>query len=88
MKMVFHQAKGVNLEAGFLASLGQGFDKIMAVAIINEDGFPTISPAQDMIDRPGILDAQLPWHRPIVPQCTERGKRKTVQIYGLTPLTL
>jgi hypothetical protein len=44
VKVVFHQAKGVNLEACLLASLGQSLDEIMAVAIIEEDGFPAIAP--------------------------------------------
>jgi hypothetical protein len=30
IKMVFHQTKGMNLEAGFLAGLAQGFDEIMS----------------------------------------------------------
>jgi len=59
---------------------------VMAVAIIHNDGFPTISPAQEMIDRAGILDAQLPWHRSILPQRAEDGKRKTAQICGLITL--
>jgi hypothetical protein len=82
MKMVFHQTKGMNLEAGFLASLGQGLDEIMAIAIIDEDGFPTISPVQDMIDRAGILNAYLTWHPSILPQKTHGGKCINRQIYG------
>jgi hypothetical protein len=35
--MVFHQTKGMNLEAGFLAGLAQGFDEITAIALIKED---------------------------------------------------
>src|SRR5665213_3130291 len=62
MKMIFHQTKGVNLESGFLASLGQSLDEIMTIPIIPEDGSPAIPPAEHMIDRAGILNANLPWH--------------------------
>jgi hypothetical protein len=85
MKMVFHQTKGMNLEAGFLAGLAQGFDEIMAIALIKEDGFATISPAQDMIDRAGVLNAYGTCHPPILPQKTPGGQCKNGQIYGLTP---
>ena len=86
MKMVFHQTKGMNLEAGFLAGLAQGFDEIMAIALIKEDGFATISPAQDMIDRAGVLNAYGTCHPPILPQKTPGGQCKNGQIYGLTPV--
>src|ERR1039458_5020138 len=77
MKMVFHQTKGMNLEAGFLASLGQGLDEIMTIPVIQKDGFPTISPAQDMIDRAGILNAYLTWHQSILPQKRMLASAKT-----------
>jgi hypothetical protein len=86
MKMVFHQTKGMNLEAGFLAGLAQGFDEIMAIALIKEDGFATISPAQDMIDRAGVLNADGTCHPSILPQKTPGGQCKNGQIYGLTPV--
>jgi hypothetical protein len=80
--MVFHQTKGVNFEAGFLASLGQGFDEIMTISIVNEDGFPTISPVQDMIDRAGILDAYLTRHPAILPQKTPLPSTKSCKSMG------
>jgi hypothetical protein len=36
----------------------------MAIPVIKEDGFPTVSPAQDMIDRTGILHAHWTRHHP------------------------
>jgi hypothetical protein len=77
----------VNLEAGFAAGLGQGFEEIMAIAVIAKDRCPPISPAQDMIDCAWILNAHLPWHQSILPQTTEAGKDKIEHIHGLTPLT-
>jgi len=43
--VVAHQAEGVNLPAGFLARLGQGFDEILPVHIIEENVLATISTA-------------------------------------------
>jgi hypothetical protein len=54
----------------------------MAMAIIKENRFPVIVPAQDMIDRTGILNAHLAQHHSIVTQKPHRGKCNTGQIYG------
>jgi hypothetical protein len=66
----------------------QGFDEIMAIGLIKEDGFTTISPAQDMIDRAGVLSANGTCYPSILPQRTPGGKCKNGQIYGLTPAPL
>ena len=63
VKMVFHQAKGMNLKTGLLAGLGQGLEEVMAIAIIPEQGFPAVSPIEQMIDRPGIFNACLTRHK-------------------------
>jgi hypothetical protein len=77
MKMVFHQTKGMNLEAGFLAGLAQGFDEIMAIGLIKEDGFTTICQAQDMIDRAGVLNAYGTCYPSIPPQKRPEASAKT-----------
>jgi hypothetical protein len=57
----------------------------MAIAVIEEDRFPPVSPAQDMIDRARILNAHLPWHQSILPQPTDTCNREIGHIFGLTP---
>jgi hypothetical protein len=64
MKVVFHQAKGMNFETGLLAGLGQGLDEVVTIAIIPEDGFPAVSTIEHMIDRPRIFKAYLTRHNP------------------------
>jgi hypothetical protein len=74
--MILHQTVTVNLEPGLLAGLGQRLDKIVAIPVIQEDRTFAVSPAQDVIDRSGILHAYLTWHPSILPQKTHGGKCK------------
>jgi hypothetical protein len=62
MKVVLHQAKGMNLKTGLSAGLSQRLDEVVTIAIIPEYGFPAVSTIEHMIDRPGIFDAQLTRH--------------------------
>ena len=64
MKMIPHQAIGMDLKAGFQACFCERFQKVLPVDVVMKDVFPTISPAHDVIDRSGIFDADLPWHEP------------------------
>ena len=43
MKMIRHEDEGVNLPAGLGANLGGGFDKALAIRIINEDGLAPVA---------------------------------------------
>jgi len=63
MKMISHQTISVDLEAGFLTRLGQGLEEIVAVPLIQKDRFPAVSPAEEMINGPGIFDSDLARHR-------------------------
>jgi hypothetical protein len=60
--MIGHEAKSMDLPAGFLASLAQRLQKIMPVDIAQIDGLPTVAPAHDVVHGTRILDACLPWH--------------------------
>jgi hypothetical protein len=62
MKMVGHEAKAVNLPAGFRRGFLQGREKPMAVVIIAEDQFTVIASIHHVVDCPWILDAHLPSH--------------------------
>jgi hypothetical protein len=51
MKMVAHQAIGMDLPTGLLAGLSQGFEKVLAVHIINENVLPAVTTAHHVVDR-------------------------------------
>jgi len=50
VKVIGHQAPGVNLPIGLLAGLLQGLEKQPPVRIVVENGLPPISPAHHMVD--------------------------------------
>jgi hypothetical protein len=52
------------------------------ISVLQEDGFPTISPAWDMIERAGILNAYLARPQSIQPLKMHGGTCKTGQMYG------
>jgi hypothetical protein len=53
MKVVLHQAKGMNFKTSLFAVLAQGLDEVVTIAIIPEYGFPAVSTIEHMIDCPG-----------------------------------
>jgi hypothetical protein len=57
----------MHLEAGLFARLSQSLEKIVVIALVQEDGLPLVSPAQDMVNRSGIFNAHLARHQPILP---------------------
>lgn len=57
MKMIPHQAIGMNLPIGLGAGFAQGGDETLAVPVVLEDRLAMIAPIHDMIDRAGILYA-------------------------------
>lgn len=60
--MIGHEDIGVNLPAGLGARLGKGFDKALAVRIVEEDRLAPVAAIHDVVDRTGILDSQLAGH--------------------------
>jgi hypothetical protein len=50
----------MNLPPCLLASLGKGFEEVLAVDIVQKDILPSIASAHNMVHRPGILNANLP----------------------------
>jgi hypothetical protein len=87
MKVVLHQAVGVNHKAALPARLGQGLEEIMAIALIQEDRLTLVPSAHDMVNRSGIFNAHLARHERILPRLIRRASRKYGQSYGLTPMT-
>jgi hypothetical protein len=60
--MIAHQAVSMHLPIGLLARLGQCFQKILSIHVVEENILPAISPAHYVIHRSGIFDAQIAWH--------------------------
>ena len=52
----------MDLPAGFVARLAEGFKKTPAILIVFENRLPPISPVHDVIDRPWILHPQFAHH--------------------------
>ena len=52
----------MNLPVGPLAGLGQRFDEIMPIHIIQKNGFLSITPAHDVIHSARIFNTSLAWH--------------------------
>src|ERR1039457_6989774 len=64
VKVVAHEAIRVHLPTGLLARLRERLQQPLPVLVILEDGLPPVAPIHHVIDRPRILDAQLPSHAP------------------------
>src|ERR1043166_166478 len=64
MKMIAHQAPGVDAPTGSGTSLIQALQEKLAVCVRFEDCFATIAPAHNMVDGPRILNSQLSSHTP------------------------
>ena len=65
VEMVAHQAIRRHLKTGFVAGFGQGFEKILPIDVIQENSFPPIAPAHDVINGSGIFDSRLARHAQI-----------------------
>jgi hypothetical protein len=61
VKMVGHEAVGVNLPAGLLTSLSQSAKELGSILVVVKNVLPMIAAANDMIARTFILDAK--WAR-------------------------
>jgi len=66
--MVLYQKIGVNREAGLGARVALGLEKMVPVAIVQENRRAPVSPAHDVINGPGIFTAQRARHERILPR--------------------
>jgi hypothetical protein len=62
VKMVGHQAPGMEPPSGFLTGLAQSSEKEIVVNIILENRFPSIPTVHDVVESPGVLHTQFPGH--------------------------
>ena len=62
VKMIGHQAPGMNLPAGFGTGFAEGLQEEFAVFVAEEDGLAAVTAVDDVINRSGELDAQFSGH--------------------------
>jgi hypothetical protein len=62
MKMVSHEAKGVNLKVPLLTGFTESFEKELPIAIISHDAVTMIASAHDVIDSARIFYTELASH--------------------------
>jgi hypothetical protein len=62
MKMITHQAIGVNLPPSSPAGLGQQLKEELPIGVMSKDCFAPVTTAKHVIDRARILDAQRSGH--------------------------
>jgi len=62
MIMVGHQAVGMYLPTGLLAGLGQGFNKVLPINVVQKYLLAPVATPHDVIHCAGVLDAQFPRH--------------------------
>ena len=56
VKMIAHQAIGVDLPVGLGTSFTEGGEEAMTIGVVGEDGLAAVAPAHQMINRAGIFD--------------------------------
>jgi hypothetical protein len=62
MEMISHQAISENHPLSFGASLANSFQKTLPISLVAENRLAPVAPIHDMVDRSGVLDAQLTGH--------------------------
>ena len=74
MKMVSHQAIGMNLPASFRASFGQSFQEIVSVNVRQKDVFAMIPAAHQVVNGGWKLHSWLSRHQLLVSRSREKRK--------------
>jgi len=62
MKVIAHEAIGVDFPLGFGASLAERFEKAVAVEVVLENVLAPVATVQDVVDGTGILNAEFGSH--------------------------
>jgi hypothetical protein len=62
VKTVLHQAKSMRSPIGLLADLRQSYQELVPIRIVREDRLAAIPAVHEVVNRPRVLDAQLPSH--------------------------
>jgi hypothetical protein len=85
MKVITHQTIGMHLPIGFLARLGERFEKILPIHIIVVYVLAPIPSTHYVMDRSRIINSQLTGHASISPLSPQFVKPQNEPGYGLTP---
>src|SRR6476660_8271552 len=64
MKMVAHQAPGMDLPFGLGAGFAKGAQEELAIVIVFEDVAALVSTIDHVVNSTGIFNAQFAWHGP------------------------
>src|SRR5205823_841083 len=64
MKMIAHQTISMNLPSASPAAPRHELKEKLSIAVTLKDGFASVAPTQQMINRPRIFDSQGSSHRP------------------------
>ena len=62
MKVVAHQAPGMDLPVGFLTGFTKGVQEQPPILVIQENGLAPVATIHRVINRPGVLNSELPCH--------------------------
>src|SRR6266566_1167603 len=62
VKMIRHEAIGMNLPARLAARLAQGLDKPLTVGGVVEDQFAPVPTVHNVVDSPGVLNPKFARH--------------------------
>jgi hypothetical protein len=77
-----------HLPTGFPAGFGQGLDEVMPAHIVEENILPPVSPAHNMMQRPGIFNPSFARHFFLINLITSPVNLKNARCTGLIPLGL
>ena len=62
MKMIGHEAPGMDLPAGFGAGFAEGLEEDFAIFFAEEDRLAAVAAVHDVVNRSRELDAQFSGH--------------------------
>jgi hypothetical protein len=62
MKVIGHEAEGMDLPGGFGARFTKRFEEAFAVPVIFKDGFAAVAAVHNVVKGAGILDTELAGH--------------------------
>ena len=85
VEVVAHQAIGMNLPAGFLASLGQGFQKILPVDVVQKNVLAAVAAAHDVVNSAWVFHPDFAGHGSNHSKFIPIRPSKNEPCYGLTP---
>ena len=67
MKMVGHQAIGLDFKTRLLAGFGQGLNEILPVHAVQKHRLTSVAAAHDLVNGPRLLDSHFAWHSATFP---------------------